>query len=628
MVFARKVWKLLVGIKDGLVLIFMLLFFAALYALLTMRPSADAVRDGALFLQLDGVVVEEPAEVDPFDALLSPTPQINEYRARDLVASIEAAAEDDRIKAVVLDLSRFLGGGFIHMQDIGEALDIARDAGKPVYVHSLFYTDDAMLLAAHADEVWLDPLGAAMIAGPGGEQLYFGALLDRLKINARVYKVGTFKDAVEPYTSSKASAPSLAAREALYGDVWELYRQDVVSARPKIQLERITSAPAEWIEASGGDTAKAALDAGLVDKLGSWEEFGDYVASKVGKDPADDSAGHFANTGFDTYDANLEIDDAGRPIAVVTIAGEIVDGEAGPGTAGGDRIAELIDQASADDDLAALVVRVDSPGGSVTASEAIRRAITRVKAKDVPIVVSMGNVAASGGYWVSTPADRIFAEPGTITGSIGIFGLIPTFEDFLADWDVYSDGVRTTPLSGQPDPIAGFTPEVDRIIQSNIEAGYSRFIGLVAKNRGWKPEQVDMVGQGRVWSGVAARQNGLFDAMGGLDEALAYAAKQAELDAGEWHPRYLGNKREPFLSLIEQLTQSERGVDEAIARDLISYAAQRRRLALGTASVRLERLMTGGAGMQALCLDCDSGMAARPIADERGFWAKLAGMLK
>lgn len=628
MVFARKVWKLLVGVKDGLVLIFMLLFFALLYAVLTTRPSAEAVKDGALFLQLDGVVVEEPSNVDPFAALFSPTPLVTEYRARDLVASIEDAAEDDRIKAVVLDLSRFLGGGFVHMQEIGAALDAASEAGKPVYVHSLFYTDDSMLLAAHADEVWLDPLGAALIAGPGGEGLYFGGLLDRLNINVRVYKVGTFKDAVEPFSQAQASPESLTARQALYDDIWELYRQEVVRARPDMQIERITSAPAEWIEAAGGDTAQAALDAGLVDKLGSWEEFGDYVAKTVGESDRDESAGAFAYTDFSAYDANRDIAEDGRPIAVVTVAGEIVDGDAGPGTAGGDRIADLIDEAATDDDLAALVLRVDSPGGSVTASEAIRRALLRVKAKNVPIVVSMANVAASGGYWVSTPAERIFAEPGTITGSIGIFGIIPTFEDFLADYDVYTDGVQTTPLSGQPDPIAGFTPEVDRIIQSNIEAGYARFIGLVAENRGWQTARVDNVGQGRVWSGVAARQNGLVDAMGGLDTALAYAAKAAELEEGDWYPMYVGTEREEFASLIEQLIRNDDRGTEAGARDVISYAAQRRKLALQLASVRMERLVGGSAGMQALCLECDAGLAARPISDERGFWATLIQFLR
>lgn len=627
MVFARKVWKLLVGIKDGLVLIFMLLFFALLYAVLTMRPSAEAIKDGALFLQLDGVVVEEPSNVDPFEALFSPTPLVAEYRARDLVATIEDAAEDDRIKAIVLDLSRFMGGGFVHMQEIGAALDAASDAGKPIYVHSLFYTDDSMLLAAHADEVWLDPLGAAMIAGPGGEGMYFGGLLDRLNINVRVYKVGTFKDAVEPFSQQQASPESLAARRALYEDIWELYRQEVVRARPDMQLERITSAPAEWIEAAGGDTAQAALDAGLVDKLGSWEEFGDYVAETVGESDWDESAGSFAYTDFATYDSNRDIIENGRPIAVVTVAGEIVDGEAGPGTAGGDRIADLIDKAATHDDLAALVLRVDSPGGSVTASDAIRRALLRVKAKDIPIVVSMANVAASGGYWVSTPADRIFAEPGTITGSIGIFGIIPTFEDFLADYDVYTDGVQTTPLSGQPDPIAGFTPEVDRIIQSNIEAGYARFIGLVAANRGWEPAQVDMVGQGRVWSGVAARQNGLVDAMGGLDTALAFAAQAADLEEGEWYPMYVGTEREEFASLIEQWTRDDRGTETA-ARDVVSYAAQRRKLGIQLAAVRMERLVGGSAGMQALCLECDAALAARPIADERGLWAKLLTALR
>ena len=239
----------------------------------------------------------------------------------------------------------------------------------------------------------------------------------------------------------------------------------------------------------------------------------------------------FAHSSLRSWLAANPPAEPGRPIGVVTIAGNIVDGEAGPGTAGGERIAKLLDKAQ-DKDLAALVVRVDSPGGSIFASEQIRAAIERHKARGIPVVVSMANLAASGGYWVSTPATRLFAEPATITGSIGIFAVVPSFERALADYGVTSDGVRTTPLSGQPDPFGGLTPEVSELIQANIENGYARFIGLVGKSRGKSAQQIDAVGQGRVWDGGTARQNGLIDQFGGLDDALAYAARRGRAQAG------------------------------------------------------------------------------------------------
>ncbi|ABC62297.1 signal peptide peptidase SppA [Erythrobacter litoralis] len=621
MAFAKGVWKLLVGIKDGLSLLFLLLFFMALYAVLTARPSPAQVREGALLLELDGVVVEEKSVIDPLELFLSGTAPIGEYDAQDLVHAIDAATGDDRIKAIVLDLTGFLGGGHVHLQDIGEALQRARDAEKPVLTYGIGYGDDAMMLAAHASEVWLDPLGGAIIAGPGGNRLYFGQFLEDLNINARIYKVGTYKSAVEPFDRSDMSPEARENAQALYGALWEEWQAKVKKARPAIDLDTVTGSPAEWVAASQGDLAQAALAAGLVDTLGSRVEFGERVAEIAGEDDWEERPGAFAHTAYDAWLSDNARDTSGSAIGVVTVAGEIVDGEAGPGTAGGDRIAELLD-AALSDDLAGLIVRVDSPGGSVLASEAIRDAVLRHKAKGIPIAVSMANVAASGGYWVSTPADRIFAEPETITGSIGIFAVIPTFENLAAEYGVNADGVATTSLSGQPDLIAGFTPEVDAILQSSIEDGYRDFLTRVSEARKLPMERVDAIGQGRVWDGGTARQIGLVDQYGGLEEALDWVAAQAELEEGDWHVRFLGNEQQPFDNLLRTmlLTDSE----SAPAGDIFGMVATRQQALLGQVRTDLERLL-GTRGMQAYCLACPVTPRARAeAAADDGWFAQMA----
>ncbi len=620
MAFAGKVWRLLVGIKDGLSLVFLLLFFSLLYAVLTARPSPAQIRDGALLLELNGSVVEEKSQVDPIAALLSGTVPAGEFQVRDLVHALDKAATDDRIKAVVLDLGQFLGGGQVHLTEVGAALDRVRAADKPVLAWATGYADDGMMLAAHASEVWVDPLGGAVVAGPGGDRLYYGALLERLNINARVYKVGTYKSAVEPYGRNDMSEPARENANALYGALWEEWQANVKKARPKVNLDLVTKSPAEWVTASKGDLAAASLAAGLVDKLGSREEFGARVAEVAGKDDWDNTPGTYRSTELDAWLAGNSADTPGDAIGVVTIAGEIVDGDAGPGTAGGDRIADLLDEAL-NDDLKGLVVRVNSPGGSVLASEEIRRAILRHKANDIPIVVSMANVAASGGYWIATPADRIFAEPETITGSIGIFAVVPTFENALAEWGVNGDGVRTTPLSGQPDMLNGFTPEVDSILQSTVEDGYTDFLTRVSESRNMTTAQVDEIGQGRVWDGGTARQLGLVDQYGGLTDALAWAASEAELEEGDWHPKFLGSTTGGFDTLFRSMLMG----DEATARtgqDLFGMIAQREQ-ALGAQVVNDLNRLLDGRGMQAYCLECPASPASKS-AKSRGLFATLA----
>ena len=612
MEFARKVWHLLVGIKDALVLVLVLGFFVGLSALLSSRGAPAQVKQGALLIALNGAVVEEPKLIDPVSLILSGDTGANEYRERDLVRAIRAAVDDSRIKAVVLDLSHFSGGGQVHLEEIGAAMDAVRAAHKPVLVFGFMLEDPGMLLAAHASEVWVDPLGGVFVPGPGGYHLYFAKLLDRLKIDAHVFRVGTYKDYVEPYLRNDQSEPARQARQALYGAVWTDWRANVAKARPQADIARVTADPVGWLKASGGDGAKAALAAGLVDHIGTRADFGSRVVKIVGDDGKDTRPGEFAHTALTPWLAANPEGTVGKAIGVVTIAGEIVDGRAGPGSAGGDRIAALIDSA-ARRDLSALVVRVDSPGGSVMASEAIRSAIARQKARGLPVAVSMANLAASGGYWVSTPGARIFAEPATITGSIGIFAVIPSFERALAQYGVTSDGVRTTPLSGQPDVLSGLTPEVEAMLQANIENGYGRFVGLVAQSRHQTPAQIDAIAQGRVWDGNAALQNGLIDEFGGLDDAMAWAAQAAHLKPGGWHPVFLGQKPQPLARLVAMLRHQDDdnrndpddagAPDDTQARDWVALIASRQRATLAHAISEAERMMAGQ-GAQAYCLDC------------------------
>ncbi|MFO6428695.1 signal peptide peptidase SppA [Erythrobacter sp. W302b] len=623
--FVGKVWKILVGIKDGLVLLFMLLFFMALFAILSARPNPGQVREGALLIDLDGILVEEKSVLDPIETLLSGTAPVGEYRARDIVRALDAAATDDRIKAVVFDLTTFLGGGQVHLKDIGEAMDRVRKAKKPVLTYAVGYADDHMLLAAHASEVWLDPQGLAVISGPGGNRLYYAGLLEKLSVNARVYRVGAFKSAVEPYSRSSMSDEARQNLGGLYGAMWEEWQANVSKARPKLALARVTSDPTAWIQSSGGDLAQAAVSAGLVDKLGDRVQFGARVAELVGKDPWSDLPGTYATSELGAFLADAGKDRSGKAIGVVTIAGEIVDGEAGPGIAGGRRIADLLDEAL-DDDFAALVVRVDSPGGSATAAEEIRRAIQRHRDRKIPVAVSFGNVAASGGYWVATSSDRIFAEPDTITGSIGVFAVVPTFEQAAARLGVNADGYRTTPLSGQPDFIGGFSPEMDTLFQTSISGTYTDFISLVAKARRMPVDQVDSVAQGQVWDGGTARQKGLVDEFGGLDAALGWAAAKAGLKDGGWHAVYLGEQAANYDSLIRRLVANQTARAPAVNNgDLFAMAAARSEN-LGARLARDAERLLGTRGVQAFCAECPPSAAPPPSPTKRpaGMLALLA----
>ncbi len=623
--FVRASWKIIVAVKDGLVLLLLLLFFSALYMLLSAGPNLGTVRDGALLLTLDGVISEQPAEVDPIAALTAGSAPVGEIRQRDIVRALKLATTDDRVKAVVLDMDRFMGGGQVSLAAIGDSIDAVKKSGKPVYTFATAYTDDSYQLAAHASQIWMDPLGGAILTGPGGSRPYYKGLLDRLGVKANIYRVGTYKSAVEPYMRSDQSPEAAAAMTELYGEIWANWKADVAKARPQAQIEQLLSDPAGSVEGAKGNLSELALSTKLVDKLGDRMAFAKFLTGKYGAAPSK-KTGEFAATKMDALLASHSEDSGGGAIGVVTVAGTIVDGEGGPGTAAGDTVSGLIYEALDKKNLKALVVRVDSPGGSVLASEKIRLAIASAKAKKIPVVVSMANLAASGGYWISLPADVIFAEPSTITGSIGIFGVIPSAEAGLAKIGVNADGVKTTPLSGEPDVLGGFSPEFDRVAQSAIENGYRDFVSRVATSRKKTPEQVDAIAQGKVWAGGTARQIGLVDRYGGIDEALAEAAKRAGLKAGGWHPVYIEPQSSFAGTLLGGLMPKRASV--VAPMDIFAHAAWQQQLFVQRMAADLD-MLTSVKGVQARCLECaDFGTGTASVKVDSGwlsFLVRLAG---
>lgn len=626
MAFVKGAWRILVAIKDGLVLLFLLLFFGALYAALSWSPKpAKGITTGALLLDLDGTIVEQPAEADPFALLSGSGPQSQEYRLSDVVVALDAARTDTKVKAVVLNLDGFMGGGQVAIARVGKALDAIRAAKKPVLTYATLYTDDSYQLAAHASEAWSDPLGGVAIMGRGGSSLYYKGLIEKLGVNTHVYRVGTYKSFVEPFTRTEQSPEAKQANQALAGALWQNWQDDVAKARPKAKIAAYAADPVAAARAANGNMAKAALDAGLVDRLGDEAAFGARVAEIAGE-AASDKAGAFAAIDYAAYVKARKPANDGQ-IGVLTVAGDIVDGEAGPGTAAGDTISDLLLTALDERKLKALVVRVDSPGGSVMASEKIRSAILQAKSAGLPVVVSMGNVAASGGYWVSTPADMIFAEPDTITGSIGVFGIIPSFEGTLAKMGVTTDGVRTTPLSGQPDVTGGTSPEFDQIMQMGVEDIYRRFVGIVAQSRRKSPQQIDAIAQGRVWDGGTARQIGLVDRFGGLEDAIAEAARRAKIDPSTARAYRIEKQPDQWAQWVQQLAEREQD-DKALApRDMLARQALVQRSWAMQAIADMKALVMG-AGVRADCLECRGYGAPRRVdsTQERGMMAMLAGL--
>lgn len=467
----------------------------------------------------------------------------SETLLKDLVDAIATAKEDKRVKGLVLDLDEIGGAGLTKLQDLGAAIDDFKSSGKTVIATADEYSQSGYYLAAHADEIYIHPMGMALLEGFGRYRTYYKDGIDRLELDWNVFKVGTFKSAVEPFLRNDMSPPAREANLEWMGDLWRVFLADVSAARglPVETLVDYAENLGAYIDAAGGDTAKAALDAGLVDAIATRDEVRDRLIELVGED--EDSHSYY-RVSIDDF---LEAEGGDRKgekakgdlVGVVVARGMILGGSQAPGKIGGDSTSALIRQARQDDDVKAIVLRVDSGGGSAFASEVIRRECELAKEQGKTVVISMGSVAASGGYWISMASDEIWAHPTTITGSIGIFGMFPTYQKPLAKYlGMRVDGVGTTRLAGAIRPDRELDPEVGKIIQSIINKGYDKFITLAAEARGVTPEDIDRIAQGRVWSGEDAHSLGLVDQLGGLDDAIASAAKLADL-GDEFSVKYI-----------------------------------------------------------------------------------------
>ena len=567
-------WRFLVGVGkvinfvNHLVFnVFMLLFLLVLFALLAIMMAAKSGSGGgggltpvldktALVLDLDGTLVEQYTSAPISRAIAQASGGRDagrEIQLRDVVQALEIAKDDDHIGRVVLRADGFRVAGFAAMRELGAALRDFRASGKPVVAYGTMMEQKGYYLAAQADQVYLDPDGGILLEGLGRYRLYYRqGLQDKLGVDVHLFRVGEYKSAAEPYILDAASPESREADLFWMNDLWQRYLADVAQARklPVAQLTTMVNDLPARVHAANGDLAQLALDAGLVDGLKTREEF----EAMVGKQGAwDEDAHSFRQVGLYPYLLQRRTGRGGLldrrgEVAVVVAQGEITDGDQPPGTVGGESTSALIRQAREDDHVKALVLRVDSPGGGVMPSELIRREVALTRAAGKPVVVSMGNVAASGGYWISMNADRILADPSTITGSIGIFGLWMSAPRALDKIGVHSDGVGTTPLAGAFDPTRPLDPNVGTVIQSVIEHGYSQFIGKVARARDSEPAKVDAIARGRVWSGAQAKERGLVDELGGLREAQAEAARLAKLGK-DYDVQYI----EKPLSAIEQI---------------------------------------------------------------------------
>ncbi|WP_194743960.1 signal peptide peptidase SppA [Thermaurantiacus tibetensis] len=615
----RGVWRFLMGVKDALALLFLLLFFGLLWAAVAFRGPAVKVPDGAaLVITLDGTLVDQATPVSALAALDGG--RLSETEARDVIRAIDLAAKDRRIKALVLDLDTFLGGGLANLEGVGKAILRFKAEKKPVYAYATAYGDDGWFLAAHADEAWLNPNGAVLLTGPGGTGLYLKGALDKLKVDVEVFRVGTFKSAIEPFTRENASPEARAADQMLADDLWAAYQAGIRRARPAFDVKAAVESMPARIKGLNGDLATLAKDMGFVDRVGTKLAFVARVRETVGAGDEPDRADTLNGIGQAAYLATAGPEGAkGDVVALVQAAGPITDGEAPEGQAGSESVADLIEQAVADERVKALVLRIDSPGGSATASDVIRDALMAARARGKPVVASMGPVAASGGYWIATGAERIYAEPSTITGSIGVFGLIPTFGRTLKDLGITSDGVGTTPYSRQPNLIDGLNEPARDLVQTSVEDVYRRFLGVVAEARKMDVSEVAPIAEGRVWSGSRAVELRLVDALGGLDAAVAEAGRLAGIK-GEVAVKPFRQPRPWFETLLEQrqFVRAKAGGD-ALGRLVL---AQRLKAA-GALAASLEAVR--GPTVQAACLAC-AGFRPLAAAEQRRLDRALAAL--
>lgn len=559
--FFKWTWRLLNFVREmvlNLFFIFLVLVGVGIWMQLGSGSNSEQTARGALLLDISGTIVDKPSTNHRLGALGrqlfgASSDRLQENSLFDIVRAIRQAKNDRNITGIVLDLKNFTGADQPSMHYIGKALREFRDSGKPVFAVGDNYTQGQYYLASFANKIWLSPQGQVNLHGFATNGLYYKTLLDKLKVSTHVFRVGTYKSAVEPFIRDDMSPAAREADSRWIGELWQNYL-NTVSANRQISPQQLfpgAQAILDGLTRAGGDTATYALDHKLVDALASRAEVEKALTKQFGWSKAGNNY-----RAISYYDYSLKAPaNSGGTIAVIFANGAIMDGEETAGNVGGDTTASQIRDARLDPNVKAIVLRVNSPGGSVSASEVIRAELAAAKAAGKPIVVSMGGMAASGGYWISTPANYIVASPSTLTGSIGIFGVVNTVENSLSSIGIHSDGVSTSPLADLSMTKA-LSPEVQQMMQLSIEYGYKRFITLVAEARKRTPEQIDKIAQGHVWTGQDAKANGLVDGLGDFDDAVAKAAELAKLK--QWHLDYYQDEPTVLDMVMDSMTGSVR----------------------------------------------------------------------
>ncbi|MCF1430221.1 MAG: signal peptide peptidase SppA [Shewanella sp.] len=541
--FIRRIfvglWRTVNGLRKLIVNLLIFGLLALLIVTLTKEKSVSVKPDTALVLELSGSIVDQKRYVNPIEALFSQgknNHDEHEILLADVLKTIHNAQVDSRIKAIVLILPDLRRAGMSKLQVIGEALNEFRASGKQVFAYGNFFDQQQYLLASYADKIYLNPQGGVMIDGLSSYQMYFKSALEKLDIQTHVFRVGTYKSAVEPFLRDDMSPAAKEANTELLNSLWQSY-SDTVAANRQLQPEQLALSAQGYLtqlDKTNDQPAQVAINMGWVDNLVTRDGFREEMKQLL---PEDKEHHSFRQVHFDDYLAlikqpSLPLGD--QNVGLIVAKGKILNGYQQPGEIGGESTAALLRKARYDDNIKAVVLRVDSPGGSAFASEQIRQEVLALQKANKPVVVSMGSVAASGGYWISADADYIFATPTTITGSIGIFGLITTFEKSLANLGIHTDGVATSDWAGQS-VTRTLSPQVSAVIQRGIERGYREFINIVASGRDMSPQEVDKIAQGRVWTGVKALKLGLVDELGDMPKAVAKAAELAGLSQYDTH---------------------------------------------------------------------------------------------
>ncbi|HGF3011234.1 TPA: signal peptide peptidase SppA [Salmonella enterica subsp. enterica serovar Virchow] len=561
--FFKWTWRVLNLVREmvlNLFFIFLVLVGVGIWMQIGNGSNSEQTARGALLLDISGVIVDKPSTNHRLGALGrqlfgASSDRLQENSLFDIVNAIRQAKDDRNITGIVLDLKNFTGADQPSMRYIGKALREFRDSGKPVFAVGENYSQGQYYLASFANKIWLSPQGQVDLHGFATNGLYYKTLLDKLKVSTHVFRVGTYKSAVEPFIRDDMSPAAREADSRWIGELWQNYLH-TVSANRQISPQQLfpgAQAIIDGLTSVGGDTAKYALDHKLVYALASSADVEKALTKQFGWSKTENNY-----RAISYYDYSLKTPaDTGGTIAVIFANGAIMDGEETPGNVGGDTTASQIRDARLDPKVKAIVLRVNSPGGSVNASEVIRAELAAARAAGKPVVVSMGGMAASGGYWISTPANYIVASPSTLTGSIGIFGVINTVENSLSSIGVHSDGVSTSPLA-DISMTKALSPEVQQMMQLSIEYGYKRFITLVADARKRTPEQIDKIAQGHVWTGEDAKANGLVDSLGDFDDAVAKAAELAKLK--QWHLDYYQDEPTVLDMVMDSMTGSVRAM--------------------------------------------------------------------